>query len=276
MEWIPTANEFHNFTDVAGDLYALDRRLPAAGAWNDLARFRGSSLAVTRWLTRAVAPRAAHVALASWRVDPSVLLAAEQPFFLCLSHEAMRDGLRLLVAEWMEFRRLEPAAEFNLVLRACPPSPSQSAFEFVAPYWEQVQALKGQLGVRYAGLFLWVRAEDDSGDERLLRAARALVVVARGQGFADPFALARRNGKLVVAPHLPNDEMLPTDYPYAFATRPARLRFLGEPRRLDTSAVPWPIPEPLAIAKALQQLVNAPAAAQFAAATRRSTSATPS
>jgi hypothetical protein len=239
-------------SEIVGELYALDRRLPFGERLNGLARFRGGRWAVTRWLT-GFAPRLAELSAWTWRARPAAVLDSRTPFLLCLTRESLREGLRLLVAEWMEFRRAAPGAALDLVLRACPPSSGQSTFDFVAQYWEQVQALKRQLGVRRAGVYLWVRDADDAGDEELLDRARALVVVARGQSFADPLTLALRKGKPVIAPR---DEELPPGYPFAFATRPAVLRFLGEIRRLDTSSVPWPIPEALELARAIERLAK--------------------
>ncbi len=241
--------------EIAGALYALDRRPRLGGWWSTLARFRGSYLFVTRLVTRFVAPLAGVLAVRGWRVSPAEVLGTGTPFLLCLTRETLREGVPLLLAEWMEFRRAVPAAALNLVVRVSPPAKG-SVFGLVAPLREQVRALGRQLGVPRSGVYLWVREADDAGDERLLEAAQALVVVARGQGFADPLALALRKGKPVIAPE---GEELPPGHPYAFATRPAVLRFVGEPRRVDTSAVPWPIPEAMELARALGRLASAAA-----------------
>jgi hypothetical protein len=60
--------------------------------------------------------------------------------------------------------------------------------------------------------------------------------------------LALRKGKPVIAPH---GEGRP---PLTFATRPAVLRFLGEPRRYGTASQPWPIPEEFELARAIGRL----------------------
>src|SRR4051794_9075827 len=130
MERTSSLSGCHNPSEIAGKLYSLDHRLPFGEWWNDLARFRGKSLAITRWLTRYAAPRAAEFAVRSWRVRPAAVLASRTPFLLCLSRETLREGLRLLVAEWMEFRREAPDLALNLVLRA---RSMGSPFEFITP-----------------------------------------------------------------------------------------------------------------------------------------------
>jgi hypothetical protein len=243
------SRQLEDSAQIAGEVYALDRRLPLGEPINVLARFRGSRLLVTRWLSNSVAPRLTEFILRSWRVRPEDVLGSDTPFLLCLTREDLREGLRLLCGEWMEFRRRSPVA-LDLVLRTCIPESALSKFHFVAQYWEQAQALKRQLRVRRAGIYLWLRETDDAGDERLLDAARGLVVVARGQGFADPLTLALSKGKPVVAPR---GQGLPAGHPFAFATRPAVLRFLAEPRRYDTASQPWPIPEEFELARAIER-----------------------
>jgi hypothetical protein len=249
---------------AAGGLYDLDRGLVLPGLWTGLARFRGSSMALTRWLTRSVAPRAARLAAWRWRAPLSILRDNPDPFLLCLAREPLREGLPLLIAEWVEFLRLAPASPWRLLLRTCPASADQGAFEFIAPYWEQVRALKRQFNVKRASVYLWVRDVDDAEDEHWLDASRALVVVARGQSFADPLALALARGKPVIAPRAAGDDALPMDYPFAFATRPAVVRFLGEPRRAETASKAWPMPEPLALARAIRAATADPAALEAA------------
>jgi hypothetical protein len=235
MARTPLSSECCNPHEVGGDLFSLDRPLPLGERFNSLARFRGGNWTVTRWLTHFVPPRLAEYALQKWRTQPDAVLASGTPFLLCLTREALREGLRILIAEWMEFRRAVPGIALDLVIRACRSDPRQSIFDFVSQYWDQAQALKRQLGVPRSGVYLWLREDDD--DHALLRAARALIVVARGQSFAD--------------------EDVPRDYPFAFNSRPAVLRFLGEPRRRATSSVPWPIPEALELAKAIGRLAAA-------------------
>jgi hypothetical protein len=181
-------------------------------------------------------------------------LASATPYVLCLSREALREGLRILVAEWMEFRRVNRNVKLDLVIRARASDPRQSTFDLVSQYWDHVQALKRQLGIPRAGIYLWLRDRDDAGDMRLLDAARALVVVARASWLADPIGLALSRNKPLVAP---GDRDLPADYRFAFATRPAVLRFLGEARCPATSSVPWPIPELLELAAALGRMAAA-------------------
>jgi hypothetical protein len=253
MSTTPPSGECCNSPEIAGELYALDHSLPLGERFNALARFRGGSWTVTRWLTHLVPPRLAAYALNRLRTQPDSVLGSGTPFLLSLTHEALREGLRILVAEWMEFRRVSPTVPLDLVVRARPDA-RESAFDFVSRYWDQVQGLKRQLAVPRSGIYLWLRDEDDSGDEALLQACRALVVVARGQSFADPLSLAREAGKPAIAPRGGD---VPDDYPFAFTSRPAVLRFLGEPRRRSTSSMPWPIPEPFEVAKAIGRFVTA-------------------
>jgi hypothetical protein len=252
-------------SEIGGEVYALDRRLPLGERINGLARFRGSHWTFTRWLTHYVAPRLTRLAERTWRTSAAAVLESRTPFLLCLAQESLREGVRLLLAEWMEFRRATPGAALDLVVRVRPDALNQPAFEAVAPYWEQVQALKRQLRVRRAGVYLWLREPDPAGDEYLLAAARGLVVVARGEGFGDPFALAVAAGKPVIAPR---GEGLPPDHPFAFATRPAALRFIGEPRRGSTSSVPWPIPEEYELARAIGRFAAADAGKQATSSPR--------
>src|SRR5262245_9290586 len=104
----------------SGEVYALDRWLPLGRLWVGLARFQGNSRAVTCWLTRSVAPRLGALAAAWWRAPAAAVVGAGDPFLLCLARGDVREGLRLLVAEWMEFRRLAPASRWRLVVRTCP------------------------------------------------------------------------------------------------------------------------------------------------------------
>jgi hypothetical protein len=260
MTRTPPPDSCRKSPEISGEVYALDRTLPCGERINSLARFRGSRWSITRLLTLTAAPCLAQLAVRSWRVRPAAVIGSPVPFLLCLTREDMREGLRLLVAEWMEFRR-RSAAPLDLVLRTCVPQTGPafapeavpSTFDFVSQYWEQVQALKRQLGVSRAGVYLWLRDVDDAGDERLLDAARALVVVARGQGLVDPLSLAMRKGKPVIAPR---GEGLPDGHPLTFATRPAVVRFLGEPRGYDTASQPWPMPEEFELAKAIGRLAG--------------------
>jgi hypothetical protein len=239
---------------IAGELYALDRGLPFGERLNSLARFQGGSWTVTRWLTHFAPPLLAEFALGAWLARPGDVPVTGTPFLLCLSREALRDGVRILVAEWMEFRRAAPDARLDLVIRAAQPESRRATFEFVSFYWDQVQALKRQLALSRSGAYLWLRAEDDEGDACLLDAAKALVIAARGESPVDPLALALHKRKPVLAAR---DAGLPCGYPFAFRARPARLRFVGERRRSDTASKPWPIPESLELARAIERLCAA-------------------
>ena len=98
-----------------------------------------------------------------------------------------------------------------------------------------------------------MRDRDDDGDLRLLDRARALVVAARAPWLTDPAGMALSRNKPLVASR---DRDLPDDYPFAFATRPAVLRFLGEVRSPGTSSVPWPIPEAMELHAQISALKN--------------------
>jgi hypothetical protein len=235
-------------------LFALDRQVPFGERFNALARFRGGSWNVTRWITHYIPPRLAAFALGRWQARPAEVLSSATPYLLCLTRDALREGLRILVAEWTEFRRANPGVELALVIRARLSDPRQSVFDFVSQYWDQVQALKRQLGVPRSGIYLWLRDRDDDGDVRLLDRARALVVAARAAWLTDPAGMALSRNKPLVASR---DRDLPDDYPFAFATRPAVLRFLGEVRSPGTSSVPWPIPDAMALAAAISRVAAA-------------------
>jgi hypothetical protein len=200
---------------------------------------------------RRVRPACERLALASWRCRARKLLAGRAPFVLCLARDALREGARLLIAEWMEYRRRAPGNPWSLVVRTGP-SDGASRFGFVSPFWEQVQALKRQLGVRRAGVYLW-DGDADAGTGPLVDAAAAVVALA--PAGAGTVRRALEQGKPVLVPRpSPLAEGLPEGYPYTFAARPAALRFLEAARRTGDAPTTWDVPEPLALARALERL----------------------
>jgi glycosyltransferase involved in cell wall biosynthesis len=164
----------------------------------------------------------------------------------------------------MEFKRRPEAASWTLILKSKPYCPTTSRSEFVARFWRQVQALKRQVNVPCAGVYLWV--EDLSGRQfdRLVANTFGSVIPSFGEGFCGPAALSLALNKPLVAPrHTSLRDYLPDDYPYSFGTRPVRMRFAND--ELYGVHSTWHIAEPYALANALSRLVADPPARREAA-----------
>ncbi len=128
--------------------------------------------------------------------------------------------------------------------------------DLVVPFWRQVQALKQQLGVRRAGVYLWTADLPTTGYHRLLASTFGHVASGLGEGFCGPAATALRLGKPLVAPrHTAFNDYLPADYPYSYAVTPAIVRFAHDEVGVYDPASSWHVPEPFAIADALSRLV---------------------
>ncbi|MGH9678267.1 MAG: hypothetical protein ACRD36_14270, partial [Candidatus Acidiferrum sp.] len=127
-------NDGYNSRDAAmpaGTVFDLDRCLPMASLINRLARFRGAYRRSTRWVTRVVAPWFARLAVESWRVEPRIVLQPHRSFLLSVAQNELRDGLPILAAEWMEFRRRRSTCRWKLLLRARSPQSTGNLFDVV-------------------------------------------------------------------------------------------------------------------------------------------------
>ena len=230
-----------------GEVFALDRDLPCSKMLMTLARFRGQSKKWTRWLTKSVSPRLTDFAVRRWQVSPATILDSSVPFALSVTSGNVRDGISLLLAEWMEYRRLEPRNIWRLVMQMNGLRSGRSSFEIVSPFWEQIQAIKRQLRVETSGIYLWI-SDEPSLEGILLDTAEAIINVSGER--SDLIRLAQRKGKRVIAPQLAELEG------YGFATRPAVIRFVGEVRNRENASSAWPICEPLALAHAIQKATS--------------------
>jgi hypothetical protein len=176
-----------------------------------------------------------------------------------------RKGLPLLLAEWVDFKRRREAAQSSLILKSKPYCPATPRHEFVVGFWQKVQALKRQIGVRRAGIYLWVEDLKPQEFDRLLANTFGSIIASLGEGFCGPAALALAMKKPLVTPrHTSLADYLPADYPYLFASRPVRMRFVDD----DLYGVhsTWHVSEPYALADSLSRVVTDTPARREAAA----------
>jgi hypothetical protein len=128
--------------------------------------------------------------------------------------------------------------------------------DVVIRFWRHVQALKLQLGLRRAGVYLWTGDLAPSDYECLLASTFGHIAGGLGEGFCGPVAAALKLGKPVVVPrHTAFADYVPADYPYTYTTRPAVVRFIDDPVHVYDPVSRWEIPEPFAIADALSRVV---------------------
>ena len=221
------------------------RRLPVRGpGW---ARRWGQSLAA----------RAAESLLSQLRLSARAIPNPHTHALLCVAQDVPRKALLLLLSEWLEFKRRPEAAPWVLVVKCSPANPATPAFALVARFWEHLQALKRQLRVDRAGVYLWTNDLSATDFARLLGNVFGQVTVSLGEGFGGPPALALALGKPLVAPrHTAFSDYLPRGYRYAFATRSAVVRFAGDPLDVYAPGSSWQVPEPLAVAEALTRLAT--------------------
>jgi hypothetical protein len=172
-----------------------------------------------------------------------------------VAQDVPRKGLPLLLAEWLEFKRRPEAAKWSLLLKSKPYCPGTPRHEFVARFWQCVQALKRQTGVSRAGIYLWVEDLQPQELDRLLANTFGSIVGSMGEGFCGPAALALALKKPLVAPrHTSLADYLPVDYPYVFPCRAVRMRFVDD----DLYGVhsTWHVAEPGALADSLSRVVT--------------------
>lgn len=233
-----------------GEFYDLDRPSRLVRGLLPAARFRGGSFGPARALMRVVRPSLARTALSFLRTSPHALQQGADRLAVCLASDETRHAPRLVLAEWMEFRQRDPAAPWRLLLRTTTPATPACAFDRVVPFWEHVQALKRQLGVRRAGVSLWNGGAEEAGGSQLLRQADAVIVSSLGAGFECDMAEAVSLGKPVVGPRFLGAGA------YAYPTRPAIIRLIGGPKRAHDPAAAWQVPLPGALAEALGRLAT--------------------
>jgi glycosyltransferase involved in cell wall biosynthesis len=238
-----------------GEVYDLDRSPWLSGSLLALARFREPRFRWSRWLTQHGAPRAAARLLARLRTPAHRIPLPHERALLCVAQDVPRKGLLLLLSEWMEFKRQSEAKPWVLIVKTTPINPQTPKFDFVIRFWEHVQALKRQLWVDQADVFLWTGNLAAADFDRLLNNTFGQVAPSLGEGFCGPAAAALALGKPLVAPrHTAFADYIPPDYPYAFLTRPVRVSFVGDPLRVYDPASTWNVPVPYSLAGAITRL----------------------
>jgi glycosyltransferase involved in cell wall biosynthesis len=247
-----------------GELYDLDRAPFCGGALAGIARFKGNRFRLTRRLMRQVGPSVTRSLLARLRVKKGTQLFSAGQTVACFAQDGERNGLWLLLAEWMEFKRRPAAAPWRLLIQTGALDWRLPAGDLVLPIWEQVQALKRQLGVARADTLLWTGELTDAGVDGLLGHVTACVVPSLGERFPGPAVRALALGKPVVTGrHTVFADCVPADYPYTFATTPTMVSFVRDTQRGDYDPVSrWAVPVPFAVADALTRLAADLAAAR--------------
>jgi glycosyltransferase involved in cell wall biosynthesis len=241
----------------AGEIYDLDRRPLLAPILAGLARFRETRFRWSRWLMMHGGPHAAPRLLAELRTTAQAIPCPEEHALLCVAQDVPRKGLLLFLSEWMEFKRREHAAPWRLILKSTSIDPRLPRFDFVTRFWDHVQALKRQLGVVQAGVYLWTGDLSATDFQRLLAHTHGQVAPSLGEGFCGPAALALALGKPLIAPrHTAFADYLAAAYPYSFTTRPVSVSFVRDPLRAYDPASAWHIPAPFALADALSRFAQ--------------------
>jgi glycosyltransferase involved in cell wall biosynthesis len=240
-----------------GDVYNLDRRSLTTASLIRLARLNDQAFPCASPLLRPVVRRSADALLSQLRTPARAIARPQERALLCVAQDVPRKALPLLLSEWLEFKRRPEAGPWVLILKSSPVDPAVPAFAFVMRWWERVQALKRQLGVRRAGVFLWTGDLSAPDFARLLGSTFGMVTSSLGEGFCGPAALALALGKPLVAPrHTALADYVPPDYPYVCATRPAVVRFAPDPLDVYHPASSWQVPTPFSVADALCRLVT--------------------
>jgi glycosyltransferase involved in cell wall biosynthesis len=240
-----------------GFVYDTDRRPPLARVLTHALRLQKLRVNGLRWLTEALGARSATRFLHGIRRPSRDLPEPAEQTLVCVAQDVPRKGLLLLLSEWMEFKRRPEAARWSLLFRSYPCKEIRPV-DFVVRFWSYVQALKRQLQVEQAKVYLWGDGLDDAQFEQLVANTWGCVSASLGEGFCGPAALALALGKPLLAPrHTSFLDLLPDDYPYTFASRPAHVRFVHSPSAaLYHPASVWHVPEPFALVDSLNRLLT--------------------
>ncbi len=240
-----------------GEVYALDRAPWLADGLVCCARFEGNRFRWSRRLMRQIGPPIARHLLSQLRTESAAIPTPADYALLCVAQDVPRKALLLFLSEWLEFKCRAEADPWSLILKSSPINPQTPAFDFVMRFWEHVQALQRQLGVRQAKVYLWTGALTGPGFDRLLAGTQGYVAPSLGEGFCGPAALAMALGKPLVAPrHTAFADYVAVDHPYTYATRPAIVSFVRDPLRVYDPASMWQVPLPFSLAGALARLVK--------------------
>ncbi len=240
-----------------GEVFDLDRSPWLAESLVRCARFQGNRFRWSRQLMQHVRPPLARYLLSRLRTESTAIPEPAEQALLCVAQDVPRKGLLLFLSEWLEFKRQAEAAAWSLILKTSPIDPQTPAFDFVVRFWEHVQALKRQLRVRQARVYLWTGTLDGPDFNGLLANTHGYVAPSLGEGFCGPAALAMSLGKPLVAPrHTAFADYLAPEHPYTYATRPAIVSFVRDPLRVYDPASMWQVPLPFSLAGALTRLAR--------------------
>jgi hypothetical protein len=241
---------------LAGEVFQLDRAPLFGDGLARIARFKGNRFRLSRRLMQWAGPGVMRSLLARLRVTPLAFTNSPGQTVACFVQDGERNGLRLLLAEWMEFKRRSISAPWRLLIQTGALDWRLPAGDLVLPMWEQVQALKRQLGVPRPEIYLWTGEMSSADVDGLLDHAQACVIPSLGERFPGPATRVLALGKPVLGGrHTAFADYVPADYPYTFATTPAMVTFVHDTQRGDYDpASRWALPAPFALANALGRL----------------------
>jgi glycosyltransferase involved in cell wall biosynthesis len=240
-----------------GTVYDLDRQPLLGDALYTAATTEGRRSEKLKRLLEWVRPRAERVLLSRLRSSPRAIPDPAGHTLLCVAQDVPRKGLLLFLSEWLEFKRRRAAQPWSLILKTSPINPRTPAFDFVTRFWRHIQAVRRQLGVGRAGVYLWTGDLTGPDFDRLLHHTFGCVAPSMGEGFCGPAAFALALGKPLVAPrHTAFGDYVPAGHRYAFESRPVHLSFVGDPLRVYDPASTWAVPAPFALADALTRLAQ--------------------
>jgi hypothetical protein len=242
-----------------GEVYNLDRESVPLAALASVGSFREDRFGFTRRLGKAVGPPSQVLFLRRLRASGQRLAGSAEKSFLCVAQDVPRKGLLLFLSEWMEFKRLKEGQPWRLILKTSPIDPHLPSFDFVLRFWSHVRALKRQLRVPRAEVFLWVGDVAVADFHRLVANSYGLIAPSLGEGFCGPAALALGLGKPLVAPrHSAFADYLSASYPYSFDSRPVHVSFVDDPLRVYDPASVWNVPVPYALSETLRKVTSDP------------------
>ncbi len=238
-------------------IYDLDCRPWLGSKLIAFARLKGYRFRWSRWLMERSGPRAVAHFLNRLRTSSNAIESPAERALVCVAQDVPRKGLLLFLAEWLEFKRRPEAAPWTLILKTTPIDPRTTPFDFVTRFWLHVDALKRQLGVRRAGVYLWTGNLSGPDFARLLGNSHGAIAASLGEGFCGPAAQALTLGKPLVTPrHTSFADYVPEGYRYAYASQPATVSFVNDPLRVYDPASSWQVPAPFAMSAALSRLAK--------------------
>ncbi len=235
-----------------GGCFDLDRKSLLTPALLRFARLRGNMLRLHHLMGR-LGPRVGELAIRGLACSKDQLIEPA-PVLLRACRFEPAEGLTVLIAEWMEFRKRVPESPWRLLIHTAAREP-EASFQIVTSLWEHVGSLKRQLDVPTASAFLWVSQDHEFDPRHFLDRADAILTSGLMDRFEPLLATALMRGKPIVCPasrlplHSADGEAV---HPYI--TKPTILgRFDGLVHETNPAQV-WHVPEPLAIAGAIAEL----------------------